>query len=218
MILQKVSNEGLVALYRFGIQEARDTLSVRLFNIRYQLCREANEGFVQILDTWTLNEVFFRSYLFAEGAYQFGKGAFRSFLLLILTREIAKESSKVYKELTGASIFSLDEDLDGGGTYHEIVYVPSANDNEAVAYANFADLVDTLAHLPDHLPKVCGPLVLCIAEGLLITESAQTVGISASYARKVIAAFRGMLIDAKLNGNFGNGLAVAEAVIDKIEE
>ena len=86
-----LSDEALLCLYRLGITYARDVLSVRYFQNRIRLVNSIATNIGRFLDEWTINEVFFNTYLTAESEYEFGKSTFRAFFLLILERYLYHE-------------------------------------------------------------------------------------------------------------------------------
>lgn len=214
-----ISDEALILLIRYDLEPmARDVLAIRYFKRRVFFARTLSEEATRIMDSWTLNEVFFRSYMRAESSFEFGKGSFRSLLTSIYKRELNKEFAKIISERIMFPTVSLDEELPDGGTLHDLLSEMPVYYNEGGSFVNFLDLVEALKGIKGYLSKYCVPMVLLLANGYRITELSKVLEISPSYIRKMLAQVKRYFIEKNERVGLSEEESLASSVISSVDD
>lgn len=108
----KTSDETLILRYRLGDNVSYDILVKRYFSRKNYCIRNCGKDYIDILDEWETNEIFFRSFICAVDSFLCNSGLFRSFFNLILGRELTREAVKSLKYKASMKVVSIDEFLD----------------------------------------------------------------------------------------------------------
>ncbi len=187
-----LSDEQLLLFSRMGEIRYRDEFVTRQFRYRHVHFSKACPDCFFLLDEWERNEVFFRSFLLAEGGYRFGKGKFSSFFRTILRNEVFKELRKKQEERERFQLLSLDQEREFGSEtvcLHDIISGRDYRDDPAI----FLEYADTLRRLGD-LPKEIEPRVLDIAslviQGHSISSACRSLGLNEKKVRFQYEKFR----------------------------
>ena len=187
----ELKDEELLLKFRLGDAVARNELSVRYFRSRrFHLTRACPE-FADLLDDWTYNEVFFRSYLLAESTFRLGEWRFIAYFQFILHREASREAKRILTERENLPCFSLDAvDPETNDSYlHELI--PDNRPlNDPKAFCAYADALAKLGKLPKHLKSDDIEVVRRLAEGYSVEEVSELMDIRPSNTRMMAYRFR----------------------------
>ena len=184
-----LSDEALLCLQRLGITYARDVLSVRYFQNRNYLMHTVAPKHRAFLDEWTANEAFFVSYLKSENEYEFGKGPFKAFFLLILKRELYREIGSVIRARSLMPTVSFESDVCEGGHLADIMPDASSS-NDPRAFVNYAETLEKLGKLPAVIPPIAVKMAHLILYGYTIKTASKELGLSFSYGKQIMKKFR----------------------------
>ncbi len=186
-----LKDEELLLRFRLGDGVARNELSLRYFRSRHFHLLRACPEYADLLDDWTYNEVFFRSYLMAEGTYRIGEWRFIAYFQFILHREAGREAKKILQERENIPCFSLDAiDPDTNDSYlHELI--PDNQPlNDPKAFCAYADALSKLGKLPRHLKPADIEVVRRLSEGYSIQEVSEQMDLRPSNTRMMAYRFR----------------------------
>ena len=184
-----LSDEALLCLYRLGITYARDVLSVRYFQNRIRLVNSIATNIGRFLDEWTINEVFFNTYLTAESEYEFGKSTFRAFFLLVLERYLYHEIGKTMRARALFPTVSFESEVCDGGYLADIMPDTSSS-TDPRAFVNYAETLEKLCKLPASIPPKAVDMAKLILIGHTIKSASKALGLSFSYGKTIMKRFR----------------------------
>lgn len=188
---EKCSDESLLLMYRFGISIARDVLTIRYFKDRKKHLRIVSPEFYDVLDDWTYNEVFFHSYLQAEGSFSLGKGRFFGYFRLILSREVMKAVGKELNEKRLLPTSSLDSYVDKNETcVLSDVISTSNNEDDPKVFLSYCETLDSLNKLPKKINRLGLNTAKDLVAGFSLVESAKKNMASISSAKMALYRFR----------------------------
>ena len=156
---KQLSDEELLLLHRMGSPTAGTMLIERFFGMRHYCCRRSCPEAFACLDGWTINEVFFRTYVKAMDKFEFiHRVKFITYFNHIYRHELLREM----KEAADVSLrISLDayvlENSQNQGTYvlSDLIQSGDILDDPAA----FFEYAETLSNM-GRLPKTISPLTL----------------------------------------------------------
>lgn len=186
----ELSDEELVLSIRLGDPTAYSTLAQRFFAMRQYSGRVAAPQWIDLLDPWKFNEVFFLSFLKAVDTYRFRKARLLTYYHRILGREIAHEGAKILRE---REMFrSLDENVgvseDGNYTLHDVVSSTETTDDPA-AFFRYAESLERLNRLPTKVGKATIHVIRLRLQGYRMREIAELLHITMGKVRYCISCY-----------------------------
>ena len=189
----QISDEELLLFYRKGDECALKDLTERFFHMRFFCCRKAAPELMYRLDDWTINEVFFRSFLNAVNGYEFTRVKFLTYYTHVLRNEMIREVEHLDSQ--GQTVLSLDEERLVYVNHNEsytLADVISSDDfkDDPAAFLSYAESLKSIDRLPKGISKESVEMASRIADGESIDSVAASFGVSRSNARYQVSKYR----------------------------
>ncbi|MDY6429930.1 MAG: hypothetical protein SPL02_01975 [Bacilli bacterium] len=124
--LDILTDEGLIFRCRLGDANSRDILVRRYFFRKQTFINNLDKVFISNLDRWTLNEIFFASFLYCEEHFNFGMGKFFGYFKQVFYRNVIQACKEAMDEAVHMDSFFGKRYIDSDGEV-----LPSLDEFEA---------------------------------------------------------------------------------------
>lgn len=186
----ELTDEELVLSIRLGEPMAYPVLTERFFGMRQYAGKHVAPQWMEVIDPWKYNEVFFTAFLNAVETYQFRKSRLLTYYYRILAREITAVGERIQRERQLTC--SLDEPIgpsdDEGFTLHDVIPSDETRDDPS-SFFQYSESLEKLNRLPSKLSEHAMQVVRMRMQGFTFREICEHLHILPGKARYAIKSY-----------------------------